>query len=84
MVRKMASKVPGKVLPIGKYEHEQSKFRHNLPFMDLGELQIHRARISSILTKNGLMARLPDKGQKVRSMYFLIQNLIDGETSGEL
>ena len=55
------SKVPGEVIPIGKFPYEVKSFRD---LKDVAQLKEMLIRLNSI-KKSKLMTKLPDEGQKI-------------------
>ena len=74
------TKVPGKVPPCGKLDHEVLAFRKSLEKKTMSELKDLLARQDAILNNTQLMAKLPDKGGKVREKKKYILDIIESKT----
>ncbi|TRY75893.1 hypothetical protein TCAL_16841 [Tigriopus californicus] len=73
-------KVPGEVQPVGRMSHEIRKFRSEISHKSVPELKDLLQRQNNILKNTKLLAKLPDKGAKVRDKKTVIEGLIEAKT----
>ena len=73
-------RVPGKVAPMGKYEHEEMAFRKSIEKKSLPDLKDLLARQNAILANQKLIDKLPDKGAKVQLKKTQIEKLIESRS----
>jgi hypothetical protein len=59
-------KVPGEVTPMGHYDHEKKAFNASIQKKSTPELQTILTRQTAILANDKLIAKLADKGAKVK------------------
>ena len=69
--------MPGKVAPLGKFEHEEKAFRESIEKKPLPELKDLLSRQIAILSNQKLIEKLPDKGAKVQKKKVEIEKLIE-------
>ena len=68
-VQKGHMKSPGDIVGIGKMEHEVAKLRAELRSKSAVQLKEAVARQSKLLENKALVSRLPDRGEKCRSVF---------------
>ncbi len=76
-------KVPGEIKPIGRLSHEAKAFRESILKKSVPELKDLLNRQNAILRNAQLVAKLPDKGAKVKDKKAQIEQLLEERTKLE-